>query len=62
MNFAKMLKLRIKISHVPDVFHGHGKKKSEVPIILKKMKRQQYQMISMIIFSQKRTDPPTCRS
>ena len=33
MNFAKMLKLRIKISHVPDVFHGHGKKKSEVPII-----------------------------
>ena len=61
MNFAKMLKLRIKISHVPDVFHGHGKKKSEVPII-QKMKRQQYQMISMIIFSQKRTDPPTCRS
>ena len=40
MNFAKMLKLRIKISHVPDVFHGHGKKKSEVPII-QKMKRQQ---------------------
>ena len=35
MNFAKMLKLRIKISHVPDVFQGHGKKKSEVPIIQK---------------------------
>ena len=51
----------LKISHGPDVFHGLGKKKSEVPII-QKMKRQHYQMIIMIIFFQKQTDPPTCRS
>ena len=49
-----------KISHGPDVLHGHGKEKLRIPSS-QKMKRQQYQMI-MIIFSQKQTDPPTCRS
>ena len=43
--------------------NGRGKKKLKVPYpASNKMKSEKYQMTIMIIFSQKQTGPPTCRS
>ena len=61
MNFTKMIKFQ-KISDSPGLFKWTWQKKVKLKIpTSQNMKSQQYQ-IMMIIFSQKRTDPPTCRS